>query len=358
MQEIMKLVRSQAPDRVPSPPSSGGDAAAAINSLSLGLEEERRTRMEEVQEVMRRLEGLRPGPSQLPSVSEQSPVNFPLAGSGDSEAEMSRLSRGLEEERRTRMEEVQELARRIEASSSSTLEQVRSSSATVNTLSRELEQERQTRSTDFQLLSRHVEELSRVSSPSGDGRGGGSDEAVASLRREIEEERENWRSSIQELQFKMDPLIERVAKQSSEGCDAATVKAMLKSFAKELEDEREARSSVIQELHIRLGRELADMRQRDEGQSAALDQAVKCEREARVSETSELRSLVDASAKAPGSAPVLAPGTANEGEILTLYGMVKEALGDTVRLSMEIDEERRLRHKEIDDIKKVVSGSG
>lgn len=158
------------------------------------------------------------------------------------------------------------------------------------------------------------------------------------------------------------------------GSGDAVVQTMLKSFAGELDEERETRSTVLQDLHIRLGRELAEIRERDEARSKALELDIQGERGARINENAEIRAALDGLSKGqasgkttprgasqndpsafkhPGSA---SSGTAEQydGEIVTLYGMVKEALDDTVRLSMEMNEERNTRQKEVGDIRRLI----
>merc|ERR1711904_748289 len=95
--------------------------------------------------------------------------------------------------------------------------------------------------------------------------------------------------------------------------------------------------------------EVEQLHQRDKTQSAALEQAVKFERESRLTENSELHARLDAIAniQPSGALPATfikakANSQGSSGNIATLYGMVNEALGGTSRLSVEIDQERQL----------------
>merc|ERR1719272_1972324 len=188
------------------------NASASINFLSSRLDEERQTRIEESKHIREHLRSLQTAPESISGTSSPSKPQpssptvddllSPQGGSGDAAAavvndlKISELAMGLEEERRTRMEEVQELARRNEAVSS----RHATVNATVEALMREFEQERQARSSDFQAI---TEELAGAGQQ---GSGGGGGEAlikVTRLMREVEGERDVWRSAIQEMQLKI-----------------------------------------------------------------------------------------------------------------------------------------------------------
>lgn len=210
---------------------------------------------------------------------------------GDVAGALEALARGLEDERLMRANETQELANRIDALKSGATRiasEAGSTEAILESLSRQLEQERKMRTADFQQLACSVEDLARSRGQRQDG----DDAALAlakvdALSQTLQEERDVWRTSMQELQYRVHPS-------GSDGGDsAAQAMSMLKNFSRELDEERESRSSVIQDLHIRIGRELAEMRQRDEAQSRSLEQAMRSERDARVSESTELRALLD-----------------------------------------------------------------
>uniref|UniRef100_A0A7S1AN49 Uncharacterized protein n=1 Tax=Noctiluca scintillans TaxID=2966 RepID=A0A7S1AN49_NOCSC len=116
--------------------------------------------------------------------------------------------------------------------------------------------------------------------------------------------------------------------------------------------EREKRCATSAELHAHLAREIVEVR-------VACNKAIEEENVSRSIEARELRAILDSIWKRvdrdsePSSIfPKVRRSTVGDFEdVNTLYEMVKEALGDTVRLSQEINEEREVRCQEYDDVR-------
>lgn len=116
--------------------------------------------------------------------------------------------------------------------------------------------------------------------------------------------------------------------------------------------EREKRCATSAELHAHLAREIVEVR-------VACSKAIEEEHVSRSSEARELRAILDSVWKRvdrdsePSSIfpKVLRSIVGDFEDVNTLYEMVKEALGDTVRLSQELSEEREVRCQEYDDVR-------
>lgn len=119
--------------------------------------------------------------------------------------------------------------------------------------------------------------------------------------------------------------------------------------------EREQRVANFAELHAHLAREVVDLR-------VACVHSMEGEREAREREGTELRAIqesiwqrVDQLQHVGSQRTSTILDDANKSQDLnTVYDMVREALGDTVRLSHEISEEREMRIQADDAMRRKV----
>jgi len=220
--------------------------------------------------------------------------------------------------------------------------------AATSTLVRGLDEERSSRSAGIQELRQTLFDVI------GEMRTKNAEE----LARRLSEEGEVRRANMQELKALSSRLQEEKARidQMEANLELAAVKKA-DAVNQSLQSEREARTNCLNELRTRMERDAADLRHRVEDQALKIGQTSKQEREERLAETAEIRSmlldLVSRQVDHPRddeSSEIKSPGA--DGEILTLYGMVKEALGDTVRLSMEIEEERKQRREEVAALRK------
>lgn len=256
------------------------------------------------------------------------------------------LEKELEAERKTRSYEDSELSRRLEMMASNleacTLGMEAATSELLSSTSRGIEAERSERNTSIQeirqtLLDLMAEMRSNSMEEVTNRLGGSNSQDVNLLATRLEEEKSRM--------DRMEANFELVVVKKADGVN------------QELLSEREARTTGFNELRMRMEKDAADLRRRLEDQAARFDQASQQEREHRLAETSEIRTmlidLVSKQVDRPSGDATAAP----EGEILTLYGMVKEALGDTVRLSMEIEEERKQRLEECSSLRALVGSN-
>jgi len=262
------------------------------------------------------------------------------------------LEAEISTERKIRSQEDAQLQKRLE-STAAKLEAASSSmeaatAAATSTLVRGLDEERSSRSAGIQELRQTLFDVI------GEMRTKNAEE----LARRLSEEGEVRRANMQELKALSSRLQEEKARidQMEANLELAAVKKA-DAVNQSLQSEREARTNCLNELRTRMERDAADLRHRVEDQALKIGQTSKQEREERLAETAEIRSmlldLVSRQVDHPRddeSSEIKSPGA--DGEILTLYGMVKEALGDTVRLSMEIEEERKQRREEVAALRK------
>jgi hypothetical protein len=187
------------------------------------------------------------------------------------------------------------------------------------------------------------------------------------LVEQLEVERTTRALEMKELSDRFDHLASRdlMSDGSTASAEslASTVVEKLQLFEQQMQDVERERSlwhtttNDIKDWRTSMANELYELRRRDETRAKEFELAMDCERQAWTRETAELRASVDkwrsldvaiasASAGKDGAEHI-------DGEIVTLYGMVKEALGDTVRLSVELDTERKTRQRELIEMRKL-----
>jgi len=160
------------------------------------------------------------------------------------------------------------------------------------------------------------------------------------------------------IQFKQN-MLEKLASEQKERA------AELSDLVQQVQAEREDRCASVVNLHSSLLREAADIR-------LVVETAVEAEKTARSFEAKELRATLDAVWKRVEGAslptedcakyyfkytgadgPTYKECTGDPGDINTLYEMVREAVGDSFRISQDLAEEKASRCEDVEDVRGV-----